>query len=1202
MPVAGARVQANIEKIQFWRGWAGGSSDLESGSGLTSSDGSFSLDIPEQIFKELSESDADQNESSFYQALITVTAADASTAQCRKNFNVGKPYALAVPIKDTYDTAKPLSFKINAMDANGENAPIAIAWELFAKDGKTPLMKGQATAGASFNLDAGMLAAGDYHLTVKPLDPSLANENTSASFIFYNTQKGLVPDNGEAIFVPEDGATVEKGKVKIPIGVESGTSYVYAFMANGKDLTVVGPKKISEGFTTVSFEVTEGISEITLVSGCNGSFSIARVGLDWPMPKPDKIIAESFRDNIVPGAGEKWKFRFVDAKGKGISEAAAIMTMYNKALDELESYYMGLSFHFPTPYYWLTLITTNAGYKPAMMSFRDNNPRPAFVQLIPEFRYSTIQQKYTVTGNGLSGAVPGIMARKAGAAKDLGVVYEESEVLYVTGSADIAYDVESEDDGVYENEDALPGESPDAEVNTDASFNYRSGEVLQALWLPQLTADANGDFEISFTVPNANGTWNLRSVAWTKDLRTADFMAQCMANKPVMVQPNLPRFLRQGDTATILSTIFNNTNEATVAHCFVEVFNIETKAVTDTVRRSVPVAPNGSAIVPIDVTAPYDVNAIGYRIKVDNGVYADGEQNIIPVLSSSCTVIESTEFYLNPDRTEPFELSVSTTKETALTLQYCQNPVWTVVKAMRGITNESSSISSAMASKLFSALAARHIVTENPAISEAIRQWRENPDSKALTSMLEKNETLKALMLDETPWVSTATDNSARMAALAELLDSATVQSRISALAQDLKKQQAPSGGFAWGTWNRDPSLWTTRSVMMTLGIANSMGLISETDNDILSLLQPAFGYLCTEASRVGSPATDTYLALIDAFFPALKATDKAAKIVTASVDAAAKNWKGTSVNTKAWSVIMLHAFGRDTEAKSIFESIRQFGKTSPDRGTSFPSVNDIRTYASVIQAYKAMGASDAEINALRQWVIIRAQAMDNLGTSNPDYVISSLLMSGSNWTDVPVENKVSVNGKALSIPEQEAATGYFAANIPVKGSRVDISISPNGTTPSYGSVVSITRAPMSTVAAKPSADIEINKRVLVQRNGEWIETDSLELGERVRVQLTIVTRRDLQYITIDDERPATFEPVEQLPGNTFQSGLYFYRENLNAATRLFITNMAKGTYILSYDMTANVAGRFISGIATLQSQYAPELTAHSGAASFYVK
>lgn len=44
---------------------------------------------------------------------------------------------------------------------------------------------------------------------------------------------------------------------------------------------------------------------------------------------------------------------------------------------------------------------------------------------------------------------------------------------------------------------------------------------------------------------------------------------------------------------------------------------------------------------------------------------------------------------------------------------------------------------------------------------------------------------------------------------------------------------------------------------------------------------------------------------------------------------------------------------------------------------------------------------------------------------------------------------------------------------------------------------------------------------------------------------------------------------------------------------------MRPGTYLLTYEMNVTLAGSFSSGVATIQSQYAPSLTAHSSAMLF---
>ncbi|MDE6612717.1 MAG: hypothetical protein K2K22_09185, partial [Muribaculaceae bacterium] len=725
----------------------------------------------------------------------------------------------------------------------------------------------------------------------------------------------------------------------------------------------------------------------------------------------------------------------------------------------------------------------------------------------------------------------------------------------------------------------------DANGNADnnVSVDYREAEVLQAFWQPSLVTDADGNVDIVFTVPNANATWQLKTFGWNSRLESATYMATALANRPVMVQPNLPRFLRQGDKAIVLATVYNNSDATQTVTSTVEIFDIESGKIIDTFTQPDTIAAMASATVAMSLTAPVDAAAIGYRIRTSTGEYSDGEQSAIPVLTSAATVVESTEFYLNAEDSKPFEITVKTPADATVTLQYCQNPVWTIVKAMRGIASGESLTATGTVSQLFSALAAKHIVEGNPDIAKAIKAWSDNPSEEALTSMLERNDDLKRLMLDQTPWVQAAKSNSARMAALAQLLDPASAEKAIADGISHLTKMQNSDGGFRWGSWSAESSVWVTETVMTTLGIARSLGISVDMADDIL---RRAFTYLQNEAVKPNRPSTDRSLALVATYFPDFKQSVAASKIVRNTVADIAANWKKDDTPGKAYDIIILKTNGRATEAVKIFESIRQHAVEKEGTGMSFPNVADMRSYATILQAYTLMDAPKTEIDAMRQWVTVQAQALDNLGAVNPDYIIAAMLLTGSDWTSLPVSQSVTVNGKPLTIDKAESASGYFAQQIVTSGRKTSITVKPNGVTPSYGSVISISRQPSTTVKARPGKDLSIEKRYLVEREGSWVETDRFRLGERVRVQLTVKAARNLEYVSVDDERPASFAPVDQLPGFVWDGALGFYRENLDASTRLFIGYLPQGTYHISYDMTASLSGRFTSGIATLQSQY----------------
>lgn len=1196
MPVVGAKVDVTVQGASRWRWFAPEGLKLASLEATTDAAGVFTVDIPAaDLDKKNFEGEKFQN----FIASGVVTSATAETSECTKNFTTGKPYVLVADlITEVLDTSKPLSVKFQAFNADNENKPIAINWQLLDGEEKA-VLTGNAKGGELKQIDVSSLGAGTYTLSLAPADAALADTVAEAATVtLYNIKRNQVPGY-ETLFVPQTSFTLTGNKAEVYVGTAKKEIYVYAAMQLGDELITFAPRKIGKGFDRFKFEVPANYDEakVSLFTIYEGVVSDTQITLTRPKEEAPKIVAESFRDRLVPGTSETWRLRLIDGNGNGMPDAAMVATMYNKALDQLRDGTFSTSFGFYQNEARMSLDYAIRRY------INDSNSLELTRNNVPDYTWpvymfwdgrSYYNSLRTRGARPMMKSLSQMTIREEAVADDAeyAVVENEASVSPVMVGAAAGVDIEDEFP-FHENKPQQP-QQPE-------KFEYRLSEVLQAFWKPALVTDADGNVDIVFTVPNANTTWQFKAAAWTADLKTAKMVAEAVANKPVMVQPNLPRFMRQGDTATILATVFNNSADTATVATTVELFDVATGKTVESREFSNVIAPDASAVVAMPVTAGVDASAIGYRVRAVAGAFADGEQAAIPVLSAASTVVESTEFYLNPDDKEPFTLTVKASKDASVTLQYCQNPVWTVVKAMRGIAGRNESTSTGLVGRLFSALAARHILKENPSIADAIKQWSENPSEEALVSMLEKNEDLKRLMLDQTPWVQAAVNNSQRMAALADLLDPAKTDAAINATTTALAKLQNADGGFQWGGWSKQSSEWTTRTVLTTLGIANSLNMLSDADAAIIKMLQPAYTYVEKEAVKPNRAKTDSELALIATFFPTVKKSVAGDRLIRNTVGEVARSWRTDGTVGKAYDVLILAGNGRRSEAANVLASIREFGVVKPGMGLCFPSVNDIRGYATIIQAYATMKAPATEIDAMRQWVIVQAQANDDLGAYNPDYVIAAVLLTGSNWTYVPVSQNVAVNGKSLAIGKVESATGYFAQRLEGSG-KFKITVTPNGVTPSYGSVVTIDRRPMASVEARPGRDLSIDKRVLVERDGEWVETNDFTLGERVRVQLTLVAKRNLEYVSIDDERPACFEPVEQLPGYVWGGGLGFYRENLDASTRLFIGYLPQGTYHLTYDMTASLAGSFISGIATLQSQYAPELTAHSGAARIEVK
>lgn len=1199
MPVGEAQVRVNLLACSPWWRYFFGQDPKDLGSLETRTDarGAFTLTIPSATL-------AEAKDHFMVQATAIVTAPGGETQQAMRNFTLGKPYALSADVPAYADAAEPVKVTFNASTANpDEKAPaIALHWRLTAvADTAKTLLEGKAKAGETLMMKAGKLMGGHYKVFVAPEDPALAETAESAQFTLYNTKTGAMPE-GCVLFAPITTVRTDaEGRAEVLVGVENDDTYVYIATCQGERTSAIEMRKLKRGFHRIPVEASaerDCMSRTTVFTVRDCRTYRGDISLELPPAKTVRLTGSSLRDKTTPGAPETWTLRFEDTTGAPVS-GAAIATMYNRALSSLQ----GLSWPggFPHDVRHAMLGVGSPSASPesagAYGYIHDLKTNPAGLY---QFKYINLYGRELLffADNHMmlkrSMAAPTAMAEECeyDAAASLDVTEGTNDLNLPLGAMAAGIEVEEE--------------SAEAKAQTNPTTEYRVAELLQAFWMPRLRTGADGAVELKFTAPNAIGAWTLQAFSWNKELESGSLTHNAVSAKPVMVQPTLPRFLRQGDEAILTATLYNNTEDTCAISAKIVIRSLD--GLTETATQTfapVRIAAGESATVRMPVTAPTTASALSYTVETSGAGFTDGERGIIPVLESASTVIESDNFYLQPTATEPFGLTTDNRPDFTYTLQYCQNPLWNVVKAMRGNSTVQTT-SPEIASAIFSNLAAIRIIAENPAVAEAIRQWKANPSEEALRSMLEKNEQLKALVLDETPWVQMAENETARMTALADFLDKEEAEARVDRLFKKLMKLRV-EGAFMWSDTYPKPSYWATETVLTTFGIARSMGITEGYDKLIDNLAKPGLEWMDRSKYVRESKGEDlmfTYLRAL--YLPVYRTTVPEAKAL-AERTLSYINKERAKIGTveKAYAAIILRAYGREAEGRAMLRSLSQFGVTTPDKGMTFPSVDDIRGYATIIEAFRDYGEPQETLDAMRQWIILRTQATDDLGAYNPDYVIAAVMMSGSVWTDVAVSNSVTLNGKPLEIGRQESSTGYFCQELPaVEGKKISISVRPNGVTPSYGSLTRIGKLPAAEIKARGSKELAVTKRMMVKRDGEWTDATKtvILVGERVRVDLEIRSGQDMEYVTVTDERPAGMEPVEQLPGWMWDGGVGFYRENRDASTNLFIDWLPKGTYHLSYEQTAGTAGRMISGICTIQSQLAPELTAHSSGTRLQVE
>lgn len=1183
MPVAAANVSADVYAcLSFFNPNVG--ANIVNLTATTDDAGTFTIEVPDSVLAKY--------DNRLYNCVANVTNSAGENVSASKLFSVGKPYEISLAQNMTFNTDSISGIDIKVVDANGKNVSIPLNWRIYKVKETMPVTSGSFESDTTARLDLRGIASGSYLFIVEPADSLLADKSVSLMQL-YSLSKNTMPEIKNRIFFfpdnyPDAYKVVETdadGVGDILTGIEpSEGAYVYTVLNDGSESADIKLNKLSAGFHHLKFKIRDEVdkAQLYLVAVKNGKVYTEEFNIKRPVKPRAVISAVSFRDRLTSGNNETWTFTF--SKGHKAEAAAMVATMYNASTDILRTS------NWPSNVYIFETVSNayldrifSSGYQvQATKRYKllewVNVSIPDFT---PELSYSMVmmgrRRMYKASARSAGSMLGSADFNEAEVVEDLAVAPAEEKVYNMA---------------MVESPSAETGMEYDEINRTSKSdnFEYREGEVLQAFWKPDLTFDAEGNSVIRFTVPDANATWSFRAFAWTKDVSTATLFKEIISNKPVMVTPQLPRFMRAGDKVQLIANVFNNSDSTITATTVVEIFDTNSGTVTRSVTSTDTIAPMASAPVMIEVAADGNASAIGYRVRSTAGRFSDGEQDYIAVMPSTSDVIESDNFYLNPGVSD-YSVKLPKGKMESVTLEYNASPAWEVIKQLPALAVCESYTSTGAARRLFGAAVSSGLLKKYPALARAIETWSADSASQALVSRLSQNEDLKTAALTETPWVQAAQSDSERMARLVALLDGKAVARNMAASISKLKTLKAADGGWRWGEWESKGNVWSTRSTLYSLGQLNAIGMMP-ADKELKAMIESAFAFLDSKTTKI---YPDLGLSSTLAMFPDHELSLKERQIVNATTAYINKEYRKFGTADKARAAIVLDAFGFKAMSRQLMESVAQFGVSSKDKGTSFPSVTSVDSYADLLFAFARIEPQSSAIDGMRQWLVVRGQATSRLGSFDPTRLIAAFEMTGSDWNISGAAPVVTLGGEPVSVGSVEPVTGHLIAQLPTDASGKKLTVvRDNAAGPAYGAVISRYVSASADVKAVKCDGLSIEKRLTVQRGDRWEYADSLRLGDRVRVLLTIKADRDLEYVTVIDERPASFEPVNQLPGYVFSAGLGFYRENNDTETRLFVGYMPKGTYQITTEMTVGFAGEFTSGIATVQSSLEPALTAHS--------
>lgn len=1201
MPVANAEVKINISTVSFW--WRYDSSTAKFNCvAKTDEKGRFELSLDTERLKG----------TRFEYCLMRISgeATDEAGETQQSNsllFSFKGMVSISANLPQIISTDNTEKFKVAVKSVTDELLNLKVRYNVSNTYDGDVVSEGEFVSPVC-PLDASQFAPGCYTVSFQVADEEFKDscQPVVENFVIYSKSSDTVPFTTPLWLEP---AVIdnEQGSATLRYGSSYPDSWFLVQISDCNGL--IERKWVNAGLATLnSLTVNlpaKGNKIFVQISGMHNFESEDKtVSFDAPADLvKGKIEIKSFRDKLVPGDDEVWSFRFlVDDKPV---MANMLATMTDKALNAIVPFRWSTpsrSQYFPDP---LRLICKSVYGNSATFTLGTLTSHYVKPLLSPDWYF------YNADNYGIRyKRARGVVMDYAMASNDAMV---EMAAPMMMKSMAVTEEFESED--AIEETD-VTGSGSGAQT-PDEGIVYRLAEMPQAFFKPLLCTDSEGIQEIAFQVPDFNTTWAFQLVGYDSEMHSASIALDAVAAKKVMVKPNMPRFLRAGDKAQLRATLFNNSDEVAEISAKFEIINALTGEVVarKNVMREV-VSAMGSRVAEIEFTAPSDCEYLIIRSIAEldeEHRYIDAEQGLLVVLPASEPVVESQPFWMAPEQSS-IEMNLPKyQKDDCIWLTYCDNPVWLCLTALPDITTEPSKDIFSQVAALYGRSIAAGLTASIPEAKQAIAKWIETNDP-ALTSPLEKNGELKTLALQRTPWVQNAESETVRMHQLSALLDSIDNQLVISKLVDNILKLQSANGGFRWLPGDRvDESVYATSSVLLYCGMLKQFGYLPENQR-LISALEKAVKYCDAEAMMAYRKyeSLPSFNWLYTRSFFDVKPSTEVKKLYNRVLDDVEKNWRSLGIYSSATAAIVLNRANRNSTAELILESLRQKASSTLDKGiwfdnlsSEFGSFNKLITTTQALEAYTEITSDKKMIDGLRQWLILQRQTED-WGTSRMlAEVVNAVLKSGSGWLTPVEQSVIKLNGKSLDI-KGEAFTG--SVTIPLKAkdaSGSKLSIGKNGDHPAWGAVVSRRYLRPDEVSAVSTPDVKIEKRLLIISPDDGslkeVTDNQIKVGDKVRVLLTVTMMRDADYVAITDSRSACLEPMEQVSGYTVSDGLWLYRETSTSSTQFFMTFMPKGVSQISYDCFVDRAGEYSLGIATLQSQYAPSVTAHSGGAQLRV-
>ena len=1215
VPVQGAKVGYKVTRRNqmWWRGASSSDKQVKTDSTVTREDGTFDVEIPLEVAE--SEKNDFMRIARFFNFTVSAVVTDISGESHEGEMSLplgtrSTAFSVDMPKRIEVDSLKTVTFAYR----NASGMPISSQLKYRIDKGEWKVAEANAPiAIKEYNASSAQVWKSGVH----QLEAICGTDTLQQKFTLFS-MKDTHPMETTTEWYYQTAKTFPRdGKpVYVQVGSsENGAHIVYSIIAGNK-LLEKGAWELGDSIVTLPFTYKEEYASGVVINYSfvkNGECYAQTINIARPLPEKKLNIAwKTFRDRLTPGQKEKWTLQITTPDGKP-AKAQLMSVLYDKSLDQLaeHSWRMSLGFSqwLPSCYWWSNLkyytmdllgIYPTKYYDEKQLDVdKFDGKFFSYYAYMQAVELSKLERSY-------GGTVEAVRVQKDE------LVREEGRVMKTRGGKMPRFGAASSKPLLSEMDLALKekmvmleefggGGSNEVLSSADeAALNHvqvRENLNETAFFYPALESDNQGNVAINFTLPESVTTWKFMGLAHDKEMRNGLLVDEAVAQKTVMVQPNMPRFLREGDKSTIVVKLFNTSDKKVSGNTRMQIFDPETNKVVWQKTQNYSIDAEGSASVAFDVQGLKEGVYINKVVAAGNG-YSDGEQHYLPVLSNRELVVNTLPITLHQKGEQNFDLSklflnkegkqAKGAEDAKVTIEYTNNPSWLMVKALPAISNPTEEDALSLMAAIYANTVSRHV---------------------------QKTLNVNAKDIDDASGLTSASD---------------TLEKKVNKYVALLKKLQNKDGSFSWWKGMSGSRYMTTAVAEMMVRLNAIVGRQSST----ASMLSGAIDYLrqqtarevkamkedepkaAQKAARNGKKgeayqATPSEVALHYLYIVAMDGTCVKLKAPALNdmdylLGKLKKMTRSLTIYGKAKAAVILALNYDYKTAADYLKSMEEYSVYREDMGRYYDTRKayyswrnyKIPTEVAAIEALQALDAQSIvaissasfaiskqqTIEEMQRWLLMskRTQVWDT-PVNTVDAVYAFMKGNESNWNRKAENAILKLDGKLLPMPQDSTNLGYVKTEKTGKASVLSIDKKSDYT--SWGAVYAEFKQPISEIGSMESG-IKI-RRVIVQAESESKGKAQAKVGEKVKVTLIITADRDYDFVKITDKRAACLEPVNQLSG--YQWGIGCYVSPRDHATNFYFDRLSKGKHIVEMEYYVDRKGDYQSGTCTAECTYSPE-------------